>query len=83
MLEIDEPQKIVYKDSFSDAEGNSVEGMPEMTITLTLEDLGGKTKAISKTTFADAGALQAILDMGVIEGFTQTWDRLENYLAAM
>jgi uncharacterized protein YndB with AHSA1/START domain len=79
--EIVEPERIVYKDSFSDAEGNTAEGMPEMVITVTFDDMDGKTKVTARALFETAEDLETVLDMGMVEGLTQTWDRLEAYLA--
>jgi uncharacterized protein YndB with AHSA1/START domain len=80
--EIVEPERLVYVDAFSDAEGNIAEGMPEMVITVEFVDLGDKTRVISRTEFASAADLQAVLEMGMEEGIKQTWDRLEAYLAS-
>jgi uncharacterized protein YndB with AHSA1/START domain len=79
--EIVEPERIVYVDSFSDAEGNIVEGMPETLITLTfVEHEGNKTKLISQAQYASAEALKTVMDMGMLQGITETWDNLEEFL---
>ncbi|WP_339268875.1 SRPBCC domain-containing protein [Paenibacillus sp. FSL K6-1330] len=80
--EIEEPEKIVYIDYFSDAEGNIAEGMPATTVTMSFEEQDGKTKLISRAVYESPEALKIVLDMGMEEGITQTWDRLEEYLAA-
>ncbi|MGG4093680.1 SRPBCC domain-containing protein [Paenibacillus lautus] len=80
--EIEEPEKIVYIDYFSDAEGNIAEGMPATTVTMSFEEQDGKTKLISRAVYDSPEALKTVLDMGMEEGITQTWDRLEEYLAA-
>jgi uncharacterized protein YndB with AHSA1/START domain len=79
--EIIEPERIVYSDAFVDGTGTPIEGTPEMLITVTFEDLGGKTKLVSQTQFGSAEELNAVLEMGMVEGLSQTWDRLEEYLA--
>lgn len=78
--EIVEPQRIVYKDTFVDSEGNRIEGTPEMLITVEFVQENGKTRLISKTLFESAEQLQQVVEMGVEEGFNQTLDRLEAYL---
>ncbi|WP_347551273.1 SRPBCC domain-containing protein [Pseudalkalibacillus hwajinpoensis] len=78
--EIVESEKIVYKDIFSDAEGNKVEGMPEMLISLTFLDEGDKTKLITKSEFTSVDALKQVMDMGVVEGFTSQNEKLDDYL---
>lgn len=79
--EIVEPERLVYYDVFSDADGNTVEGMQGMLITLDFEDLGGKTKVTSTAEFATAEQLGSIVAMGVVKGLSETWDRLEEFLA--
>jgi uncharacterized protein YndB with AHSA1/START domain len=79
--EIVEPERIVYLDTFADETGNPVEGMPEMLITMTFEEHNGKTRLKARTQFASAADLESVLAMGMVEGLTETWDRLEAYLA--
>lgn len=80
--EIVPPERIVYQDSFADAEGNVLEGMPQMVIRIEFHDLGsGKTRVRTSTEFASVADLQQTLEMGMVEGLGQTWDRLETYLA--
>ena len=79
--EIVEPERIVSVDTFSDKEGNVVEGMPEMVIIVTFKEVDGQTKVISQTEFATAADLKAVLKMGMEEGVVQTWDRLAEHLA--
>lgn len=79
--EIVEPERLVYEDSFVDADGNPLDGMPELMVTVLFEEVDGKTKVISRTDFASAAALEQVLSMGMEEGLAETWDRLEAYLA--
>lgn len=74
--EIIEPEKIVYTDYFSDEEGNINESMPAPQVTLEFIDLGNQTKLISRSEFDSANSLQAVLEMGLLEGIKQTWDKL-------
>ncbi|PWU67433.1 SRPBCC domain-containing protein [Gracilibacillus dipsosauri] len=78
--DIQEPEKIVLIDSFSDAEGNILEDMPSTKMTLTFIEQDGKTKLVSRSEYPTAEELQAVLDMGVLEGVTQTWDKLASLL---
>jgi uncharacterized protein YndB with AHSA1/START domain len=75
------PERIVYTDAFSDAEGNVSEGMPVFTITMTFSEQEGKTRVASYSVVASEEELQTLLNMGMVEGLTETWDRLEEYLA--
>ncbi|MGG1661790.1 SRPBCC domain-containing protein [Brevibacillus sp. NRS-1366] len=78
--EIVEAEKIVYIDYFSDAEGNEAEGMPSSDITMIFEEHEGKTKLVSRAKYASAEALKKVMEMGMEQGITETWDRLDEHL---
>jgi len=81
--EIVEPERIVYLDTFADEAGNPIEGAPEMLITVTFTEQGSRTKLSTHTLFTSAADLESVLAMGMVEGVTQTWDRLEEHLASL
>ena len=74
------PERLVYYDVFSDAAGGTNEEMFGMLITIEFTEIGQKTQVTSITEFASVEQLEAILAMGVVEGVSQTWDRLDEYL---
>ncbi len=79
--EIVENKKIVYTDYFSDAEATINKDLPATDVTTELIDLGdGKTKLVSRGVYATPEALKTVMDMGMLEGISQTWDRLEEHL---
>lgn len=80
--EIVEGEKIVYVDYFSDKDGNVSEEMPATEATLHFESYEGKTKLINVGVYDTAEALQTVIDMGMEQGITETWDRLGEYLAS-
>jgi uncharacterized protein YndB with AHSA1/START domain len=80
--EIVEPEKIVYTDYFSDAEGNENDALPATEVTMEFIDIGsGKTKLVSRSEYVSAEALKTVIDMGMLQGITETWDRLEERLS--
>ncbi|MGE6548941.1 SRPBCC family protein [Bacillus mycoides] len=81
--EIIEPEKIVYTDYFSDAEGNVNDSMPSTEMTLEFIDLGGKTKLINRAEYVSEAALKTVMDMGMLQGITETWDRLNERLESL
>lgn len=81
--EIVEAEKIVYVDYFSDAEGNEAEGMPSPLITMTFTEFEGKTKLVNRAQYPSAEALKTVIDMGMEQGVTETWDRLAEHLQSM
>ncbi len=76
---IDPYSHLAYTDYFSDADGAEVP--PGMDIDIVFEDHGNRTTLRSTTTFASLDDLQKVLDMGMIEGLSETLDRLDELLA--
>ncbi len=86
-LEIVPPERIVATDSFADAQGNVVSashyGMTgdwplEMLVTVTFEDLAGKTRLTIRVTGIGAVAAQDRGDMD--QGWRESLDKLAEYL---
>ncbi len=84
--EIQEPNRIVYSDSFADEHGNQVPatyyGMGtdiplELEVELTLEDLGGKTRMTLEHCGLPAGEIRD----QTREGWNQSFDKLEDCLS--
>jgi len=82
-LEIVEPERIVMEDYFADSEGNPVEGMPISISTIEFVEENGKTKLLNRTRYASAEDLQKVLDMGMLQGIGETWDRLDELLVQL
>ena len=78
--EIEPPKRLVFADAFSDPDANRIP--PESQVTIEFEDMGGKTRINSRTTFASAEQRAEVMGMGLIEGMTETLDRLDEHLAA-
>lgn len=76
-------EKIVYTDYFSDSEGNESQDLPPSTTTLTFEEYEGKTRVVSVSQYRSAEALKTVVDMGMEQGITETWDRLAQHLQAV
>ncbi|WP_042472930.1 SRPBCC family protein [Bacillus ndiopicus] len=81
--EIIEPEKISYTDYFSDAEGKLDDSLPATEITLEFVDLDGKTKLINRAEYASAENLKTVMDMGMLQGITETWDRLNDFVLSL
>ncbi len=75
-MEVTPHDRIVFTHAWQDAAGNAEH---ETTVTITLEDLGeGRTRL----TFHQAFFLSEASRAGHAEGWTETFDNLERYLAA-
>lgn len=84
--EVVPPERIVCTDSFADAEGNPVPashyGMPgewpeELLITVTFEDLGGKTKMTLEHVGMPLGQMSEMAETGWKESFDRLAAELE------
>lgn len=78
--DIHKPEKIVYKDYFSDSEGTINENMPGAHITVEFTEHNGKTRQISTTRYGSPEQLQQIVEMGFLEGLNSSMARLDAYL---
>lgn len=78
--EIEAPEKLVYTDYFSDAEGNIAPDMPPSDVSLIFTEEEGQTKVVSRSRFHSEKELQAVMEMGMEQGIRETWDRLAGYL---
>lgn len=78
--EIDNPEKIAYKDHFTDSEGHINKEMPELFVTVEFVDQEGKTRMINTTLFDTPETREKIEEMGAVEGWNSSLDRLEHHL---
>lgn len=81
--EIVEPERLVYTDAFADAEGNVNEAMPQIQVRLDFAESDGVTQLTMRGTYPSPDALKLVLDMGMMDGITETLDRLEEHLAQL
>ncbi|HET8985671.1 MAG TPA: SRPBCC domain-containing protein [Trueperaceae bacterium] len=80
---IDAPNRIEYTDYFVDAEGTINADLPATDAVTEFIEVGGRTKVISRSSYATPEQVKTVLDMGMLEGVTQTWDRLAEHLATV
>lgn len=81
--EIAPPDRIVWRDVFTDSEGNDNTDMPSMRVTFNFIDLGGGTSKLSSVTeFASTEDLEQLAEMGMVQGWSESLDKLEELLAA-
>lgn len=79
--EIDAPNKIVYRDAFSNADGDIDETRPKGHITITFDETApNQTKLTLQATYASPEQRQQIVAMGMIEGMKDTWSQLDTVL---
>lgn len=78
--EINKPEKIVYKDHFTDSAGTVNEEMPTLLVSVEFVKHEGKTRQIQTVYFESTDAQKKIVEMGFVEGMSSSLDRLEEHL---
>jgi uncharacterized protein YndB with AHSA1/START domain len=78
--EITPPERLVYTDAFSDADGSVFP--PQMLHTVAFAEQDGKTLVTLTIRFETEADRDKILGMGLAEGLAETLDCLEEHLAA-
>jgi uncharacterized protein YndB with AHSA1/START domain len=78
--EIVKPEKIIYNDYFSDKDGNINSEMPSFDTIITYESIGEQTTVTVTSLVGSKEEVDKLVKMGMVEGFTETWDRLEEHL---
>jgi uncharacterized protein YndB with AHSA1/START domain len=81
--EIDEPNKIVFVDNFSDADGNVDETLPEAVSTLTFNEIDSKTILTMHGQYESPEQREKVVAMGMIEGMQDTYEQLTKLLQQM
>ena len=81
--EIVRPERLVYQDSFSNEDGTVNEDLPTSRTVITFDDIGGRTRLTSKTAYPTAADLETVVQMGMIEGITETLGQLETLLTSL
>lgn len=71
------------RDYFADASGTPNADLPGADWVVRFEDGGDKTTVRTKITYASADDLQKVIDMGMEEGITSTFETLDDLLATL
>ena len=81
--EIVVPKKIVFTDTFADAEGNPAAGKPQSLTTITFTAIGDATKLTSHIQYRSAEDLKKIIVFGMVQGTMEGLDFLGQLLDRM
>ncbi len=81
--DIDAPRGFTSVDVFTDEAGNANPDLPEGRNNYTFAALDGDTVFTGVTAYASQEARDQIIDMGVAAGMSQTFARLDAYLASL
>ncbi len=78
--EVIRPERLVYTSVFADENANPLDVIPEQLGTMTFIECDGGTKLVVYYQFASADDLRTTLDMGMIEGMSETFANLAGLL---
>ena len=84
--EVTPPERIVTTDEFGDAYDERMPGvdLPRgLVATAVFDDLGGRTRLTMTISHATVEDRQKHENMGVVAGWNSSFDKMEDYLAAM
>lgn len=79
---VDEPRGFEFDDGFADLDFIQIPDMPVSHNVFTFEPIDTGTRATYVSTYASAEGLQQVLDMGVVEGSTESINQIDGLLAA-
>ena len=80
--EVTPPERIVYSDAFSDESGAVNPDLPVSTNTVEFAEDDGRTTLTIRTDFASEEDLRKVLEMGLVEGMSSQFERLDELLAS-
>jgi uncharacterized protein YndB with AHSA1/START domain len=75
------PERFVVHDGFADADGHPNDDLPTTRMEVTFEATAGGARFVAVSTFSSLDAIQAVLAMGVVEGFTSALAQMDDVLA--
>ena len=78
---VDAPRRLEFDDGFADEHGEPDPAMGTTHAVVTLEDVGGRTRMTTRSTFESAGQLEQMLAMGMEEGMRQAMGQIDDVLA--
>lgn len=81
MTRIDAPHRLELQDGFADDDGEPLRDSMVTTMSATFEDLGGRTRMTTVTTFEDVAELEKMIAMGMEEGMALAMGQIDAILA--
>ena len=78
---MDEPNGFSYKDLFANPDGTPMENMPVVNVEIKFIEKDDKTTIVTTIQANAAEEIEKLLAMGMVEGISSTFDRLEKLFA--
>jgi uncharacterized protein YndB with AHSA1/START domain len=79
---IEAPNRLEFDEGFADDNGDPVAEMGTAGVVVTLEDVGGRTRMTTVSSFESAEQLQKMLEMGMEEGMKEAMGQIDGVLAS-
>jgi uncharacterized protein YndB with AHSA1/START domain len=76
IVDIKEPDMLVFKDMFSDEQGNVSEELPQGDITFTFVEEDGKTTLTMTGQYGSVEDTKKLVEMQMLDGMADTWNQL-------
>ena len=81
--EVDPPQRLAFRDGFSNADGSPNPGLPVSRVVVRLESLATtRTRVTIESAFPSSEAMEQLLGMGMAEGLREAVGQIDALLAA-
>ncbi|MBB2944246.1 uncharacterized protein YndB with AHSA1/START domain [Actinoplanes lutulentus] len=81
LTSVEAPHRLEFDDGFADENNEPVDPKDSTRGVVTLEDLGGRTRMTTVSTFTSAEQLERMAEMGMQEGMRQAQDQIDALLA--
>ena len=78
---VEAPMRLTFVDGFADENGDPVPDMGETVATVTLEDVGGRTRMTMTTAFQSIEQLEQMVEMGMDQGIREALGQVDVLLA--
>lgn len=78
---IQAPNRLEFDEGFADDNGAPVEAMGAARVTVTLEDIGGRTRMTVQSVFESAEQMNTMMEMGMEEGMREAAGQIDALLA--
>jgi uncharacterized protein YndB with AHSA1/START domain len=81
ITDIQAPNRLEFDDGFADDNGAPVEAMGASHATVTLEDIGGRTRMTVRSVFESEEQMNEMMEMGMEEGMKEAAGQIDALLA--
>ncbi|MGN7252384.1 SRPBCC family protein [Arthrobacter sp. SAFR-014] len=81
ITDIQAPNHLEFDDGFADADGAPVEAMGSSHATVTLEDIGGRTRMTVQSVFESEEQMKTMIEMGMEDGMKEAAGQIDALLA--